>query len=134
MDVEWVLLASSAMNNADGTVSLLGAGLVNAVVPVLPYPLSFSVVTRVKFDPSELPTEVHQRVQFLGAEGNEMGVIDGTLQLGPPPDPSHPVWINLVQTIVGVVTVAGGQSVAVSVNGADAKVCPLQVHVRPPES
>ena len=129
MDVEWVLLASSAMSNPDGTVSLLGAGLVDVVVPSLPHPLGFSVVTRVKLDPSELPMQVRQKVEFLGAEGEPMGVSEGSMTVESPGDPSRPLWINMVQTVVGMVTVAGGQRVAVTVNDLPSKVCPLQVHV-----
>lgn len=130
MDVEWVLLCDSALPHPDGTVSMLGAGKVKLVVPALPAPVMFSVVTRLKLEPTDLPMDVNQKIEFLGAEGDAGGVIEGTISLPPAPDPAHPVWFNIVQSMGGVVTVVGGQTIVVTINDQPARVCPLHVYLQ----
>ena len=128
MFVEWVLLCSSALPHADGTVSMLGAGLVQVQPGRFPATVEFAVVTRLRVDPHELPATFKHRVQFRGPEGEPIGTLEGVYDLGATENLSSPVWINVVQQMVGVINHAGTTNVAVSIDDGDSSVCSLLVH------
>jgi len=134
MKVEWALLCNSALPHQDGTVSMLGAGLVQLAVWSVPHPIEFAVVTRVQLDPTDLPATVPHRVDFLGAEGEPLGSLVGELNFGPPADSASPVWGNVVQTMIGMIGSAGNQSIVVTVGDLPAVTCPLRVDLLPPAS